>query len=364
MKFVQRAIYGLRYFSWVLFAVILLVALCEGISSLILIGRAIDWRGADLVRERIHTKHDSLLGWVNIPSLELPNAYGPGVRIRINGQGFRSDYDFESQVPEGKRRIICLGDSFTFGFGVSNGEAWCDRLREYDPRIETVNMGQGGYGVDQSYLWYKRDGLKLEHHVLVFAFITDDFDRMRYADFVGYAKPKLVLRGDTLDIEEAPTNPATFRIPWLTENMPHVMELRTVHLLARFRGARQNGPTHLRERLRTERDKLREIRELTVAILEELHHITKSNGRELVTLHLPMLEDYSQPISADWENYLEQELSVRGIPYLDLITEFKELNPNSIESYFTEGPYPHFSVKGNLWVAERLWSALKEHLPR
>ena len=28
-------------------------------------------------------------------------------------------------------------------------------------------MGQGGYGIDQAYLWYKRDGTKLDHDVQI-----------------------------------------------------------------------------------------------------------------------------------------------------------------------------------------------------
>ena len=61
-----------------------------------------------------------------------------------------------------------------------------------DPRLETLNMGQGGYGVDQAYLWYKRDAAKFEHQVHLLAFITDDFVRMQSDRFRGYGKPVIM----------------------------------------------------------------------------------------------------------------------------------------------------------------------------
>ena len=44
--------------------------------------------------------------------------------------------------------------------GVGNDDVWCKLLESIDNRIETVNLGQGGYGVDQAYLWYKRNSFK------------------------------------------------------------------------------------------------------------------------------------------------------------------------------------------------------------
>ena len=65
---------------------------------------------------------------------------------------------------------ISSGDSFTLGYGVNNEETWPTAFSKLDERFETINMGQGGYGVDQSYLWYKRDGLEFDHQIHLFAF--------------------------------------------------------------------------------------------------------------------------------------------------------------------------------------------------
>ena len=111
--------------------------------------------------ERRHTQYDPLLGWVNAPGLRVPDMYGPGIALSTNARGFRNEIEFEPHVPVGRTRVICSGDSYTLGYGVGNDQTWCQLLTRFDARIESVNMGQGGYGLDQAYLWYKRDGAVL-----------------------------------------------------------------------------------------------------------------------------------------------------------------------------------------------------------
>ena len=37
------------------------------------------------------------------------------IRFRINAQGMRADHDYSYSKPEGVKRIVSLGDSFTIG---------------------------------------------------------------------------------------------------------------------------------------------------------------------------------------------------------------------------------------------------------
>ena len=129
--------------------------------------------------ERLFTQYDRELGWVSLPNIYIPNVFGPGKYLRTNSQRFRSDTDFTPTVPPGKTRIICSGDSFTFGYGVDNDHAWPQSLAAVAPNIQAVNMGQGGYGADQAYLWYKRDGAALDHDIQILAVITPDLFRMQ-----------------------------------------------------------------------------------------------------------------------------------------------------------------------------------------
>lgn len=77
-------------------------------------------------------------------------------RWEINGAGHRGP---EPGVKVGDRaRIVALGDSFTFGYGVESEEAWPARLeavlaRRSGGAIEVVNLGVGGYGAVQEVAW-------------------------------------------------------------------------------------------------------------------------------------------------------------------------------------------------------------------
>jgi len=156
-----RRIAGLVLYN-IAATLVLLLAL-EGIASI-----NYDFREAFVsppFAESLYTAYDHELGWVNLPNVYLPNMYGPGNYLRTNSQRFRNNADFTTSVPPGKTCIICSGDSFTLGYGVDNDHTWPQLLASRTPNIEAVNMGQGGYGADQAYLWYKRDGVALDHNI-------------------------------------------------------------------------------------------------------------------------------------------------------------------------------------------------------
>ena len=160
--------------------------------------------------ERLHTEYEPLLGWINKPNVSINHMYGPNVFLKTNSQRFRNKDNFTTKVPKGKIRAICSGDSFTLGYGVDNDHTWCNLLETIDPRFQTVNMGQGGYGIGQAYLWYKRDGTRLDQDVHVFAFVTPDFSRMTMKLFLGIPKPILRLRNGGISVENVPVTRLSF----------------------------------------------------------------------------------------------------------------------------------------------------------
>ncbi len=61
--------------------------------------------------------------------------------IRINNLGFRgSNTSSEKQ----RKRVLLIGDSFTFGWGVELEQTWPHLLSEQYPNVEFLNLGQGG----------------------------------------------------------------------------------------------------------------------------------------------------------------------------------------------------------------------------
>lgn len=65
----------------------------------------------------------------------------------------------------GELRILAVGDSFTYGHGVQDDEAYPavveSMLRARGHDVQVLNAGVPGYNTDQAYTWTLRDGLDL-----------------------------------------------------------------------------------------------------------------------------------------------------------------------------------------------------------
>jgi len=326
----------------------LLFVFVEGASSILLLTGDLRKAARRPPTERIHTRYDPLLGWANIPGIAAQDLYGPSRGLRINSQGFRDSREFGVHVPAGKIRIVCLGDSFTLGYGVDDDHTWCHLLAAMDPRIETVNMGQGGYGLDQAYLWYARDGVKLDHDVLIFAFITEDFRRMQRKEFLGYGKPILRIRNDGLEARNVPVPRRSYYFPWLTRNAPLFRKLKTLELLERLLGtASPTGPP-------PDLPGDPETWKVALKIFDTLHATTRVHGGLLALVSLPDAADYQVDKSDHWRGSLRSEAGQKGFVFLDLVDEIRKLPADEVPGLYDY----HFNEKGNQWVARALYEKL------
>lgn len=332
-----------------LIVALLLFAMIEGLGSILIVAQEIVRTPA--VPEHSHAEHDEMLGWVNQPNVRLRDFYGPGVHVQTNAQRFRNSQEFTRTVPPGRIRLICSGDSFTFGYGVDNEQAWCQRLTALDARLETVNMGLGGYGVDQAYLWYMRDGTPLDHDVHIFAFLTDDFNRMRSDRFMGYGKPLLVVRNDSLGVVNLPV-PRTSRFTrWRALHGETLARLNVIRLARRM--FRLDAASHVAAIADD-----RQLREIVSRIFAELRRVNDAQHSRLVLVYLPGAWDYMGDATTDsWREFVRGEAERQNIRYLDLVEELRRVPPAEVDRLYA--PNAHFSVAGNDWAAEVLYRRLQ-----
>jgi hypothetical protein len=322
-----------------------LVAL-EGLSSLVLLGR--DLTQARGLAERFHTEYDSLLGWIHLPDVEIQDIYGPGRHLRTNAQRFRAEEPTTVEKPPGRYRILCAGDSFTLGFGVSDDATWCHLLQEDREEIQTVNLGQAGYGLDQAYLWYLRDGHPITHDALVFSFITDDFRRISLTSFEGYPKPRLRVREGGLVVENVPV-PRPFWRGWRARFGPAFRGLRASDLLRRgllVLGRSPSIPTD---------ESIREREVISHYIFRELASLGEREGRLVILVHLPSRYDDRSDHSAPWRQHVAASASGLGLTFFDLVEKIRQLPPLQVESLYRNG---HLNDAGNEWVASTLLDLL------
>lgn len=344
-----------------LLALGLVLALLEGAASLLYTawwGRTHWWSP---LPERAHTVYDPELGWASVPSHVASDVFGPGLHVTTNARGFRNAVEFEDAVPPGVRRVIALGDSFTLGYDVGDGDSWPAWLARLCPGLEVPNMGQSGYGIDQSYLWYKRDAGALAHDLLVLAFIDDDLRRVSTDSMAGYGKPVLALHDGALVPRNVPVPRAPFLWPALTQNVGLLEKLRVIELpralLARF--APQVAAS---AQATSDEDAAR----LDEAILRALRATAAERGARLVLVHLPHLATGAPSELAPLPEFavpVLERVAADGVPFVDLRVALERepdparralFQPDTVEN----GPGGHYSAGGNRFMA----SALAERL--
>jgi len=132
---------------------------------------------------------DPLLLWRLKPNLK--NVVWDFTVLSTNSEGLRADYPTRAK-PDGTFRIICLGDSVTFGYRVP--VVWPDKPTQFDPswlpfpmllekelraanpnrRIEVFPMAVPGYTSHQGLAWLKRDIAYLNPDIVITSFGWND----------------------------------------------------------------------------------------------------------------------------------------------------------------------------------------------
>jgi hypothetical protein len=333
-------------------ALIPLLFAAEGAASLALAWK--DARDEPVVLEMLHCQHDPDLGWSNKPLVRVKDLYGQGRTLTTNSLGLRSKEEYEVEVPEGRYRVICAGDSFTLGYGVDDAATYEAELEAAEPRLQAVNMGQGGYGVDQAYLWYKRDGAKLEHNLLLFAFIAPDFERMldeRFNDAL--EKPVLRVHGGELAVENVPVPEHEGSGEQGASVSDVLQRLKLGDLLRRF----TRTPLEEREAPQGTPFAFRETAELMLA---DLKRLTGERKSALALVQIPLRDRISgrpQEVAA-WLRGASERL---GVPFLDLSPAFDALPPGEIDLYYQ--PDGHLNALGNRLLARLLLERLPALVP-
>jgi lysophospholipase L1-like esterase len=132
---------------------------------------------------------DPLLLWRLKPNLD--QAYWDFTVVSTNAQSFRADYPI-GRKPAGTFRVVCLGDSVTFGYRVP--PVWPEKPKEYDPEwqpypmllerelrkanpsrsIEVFPMAVPGYTSHQGLAWLRRDIDYLQPDAVIASFGWND----------------------------------------------------------------------------------------------------------------------------------------------------------------------------------------------
>lgn len=272
-------------------------------------------------------------GWVLAP--DLRGVHAMPVRrektLSSNKGGLRGTTDYIYERIPGHRRVVVLGDSFTFGEDVSDDETYCARLARAMPGVDVINMGVHGYGYDQMLVTLEEDGVRYQPEVVVIGFLYADRDRGMLS-FRDFAKPRFVLRGDDLALTHSPVpSPEQVLAEWHS----------TFGDLIEILGARLGKEARERKSVA-----------LTRALLLRMTEVIRGIGAQPVLVYLPTGAELTDdgPVPNAQEAFLE-EVGQRGMARVvqmrpQFIDARRRGEPISPEGHY--GPLEHEVVARGL----------------
>lgn len=101
------------------------------------------------------------------------------VEVTTNAYGFRSAPITDKQADE--FRVLFLGDSVTFGWGVDQGAVFATRVADMlSPRlgrpVTTINTGVGSYNTDNQFKTLRRHHDALDPNIVVLLYVSNDIE--------------------------------------------------------------------------------------------------------------------------------------------------------------------------------------------
>ncbi len=274
-------------------------------------------------------------------------------RVKINSAHMR-DREYPVEKNADKKRIIAVGDSYVFGWGVEQDQAFTEILEDrLLKNTEVLNMGVSGYCGSQEVEWLAAQGVKYQPDVVLF--FTCGFP-------VSCISNNIFKNGQMVWVSESSPGPwARFRA-WAYRrsylfNFLYFFYSRSREILvsAFGRGARPAGPLKF-----ISSDDRPEYLSEGQSILEKLDSLSRKNGFKpiLVFFHeRHEAEDGLPEIEREDAAYLENFCRQRGWGFLDLteILRIKKLE-SGLSSYFK------YDVHWNRHGHEAVAAALADYL--
>jgi len=273
---------------------------------------------------------DPLLLWRLKPNLD--HAVWDFTVLSTNAQHYRADYPVREK-PNGTYRIVCLGDSVTFGYRVP--VVWPDKPTEYDRewlpfpmllekhlrsanpdrQIEVFPMAVPGYTSHQGLAWLKRDIDWLKPDMVIASFGWND-----------------VSVSDVPDREAIRTDWYPVTVRWLIDHSQAF-----AHITRWLR----NGNQHTKPRVRpVPRNSETEYTKNFSDIVD----LVKSRGARVVVFGAPYRDSTTNPPEAElmkkYRTALRNSMQQKQVPYLEVL-ELTEAAAPSNEGFFGELIHPN-----------------------
>ena len=215
--------------------------------------------------------------------------------VTINRKGFRGPEVSYARENAGKR-VLVLGDSLVWGFGVNFGDMFTTQMEKLLPNTQVVNLGVSGYSTDQELLLYQDEGRKYRADIVVIVVAANDrAGNERNVENLIYGKPRFIVRNGNLELTNNPVEETSWMkraAVWLTWRSFVLSQLHRTIYQAGATGAM--APEKIRERENSEITDSSGVNhkrtaplaawEITLRLLMEMKRTIEKDGAELLVV--------------------------------------------------------------------------------
>lgn len=289
---------------------------------------------------RLH-RYSEAYGWELRPGAV---ALVDGQRVSVNRLGQRGREHARARTPGG-RRLLMLGDSVAFGYGVGDEQTFSHLLERRG--FEVVNLAVPGYGTDQELLRLEREGLswRPDAVLLHFCLENDPVDnvspRFFYDDL--HPKPYFDLQDGGLVLRDAHVRlaPAGRAALWLRERS---------HLLNRLAPRPPPRGEQWRQRKAAVLGDERRARALTLRLVARAAESAAGAGARFILVVHPNREAFQH--GSPWRDALLALTLPQGARALDMAAAYRERGLRFRD--VTLEAIGHLSARGHEVAAEAL----------
>ena len=286
------------------------------------------WRYASEIKRPISNN--------KLPFHHFPNREGIyyGVNIATNSIGFR-DNEYSIEKYPGKKRILFLGDSFTFGWGVPLDSLYSklleQMLNEDGREIEVINAGIGNYNSRMEVELFKLKGMDLNPDLVILMYFINDVEPTpkRISSFSYFIRSKSYLYGVLFD---------------------RYLKLKTL-IFDNF-----SWRKYYTKLYSIDSEALLDNYES----LKELSNICKQNKIKLLIVNIPELRElknYPFPFATE---YIRKFANDNDVYFFDLLPHFRDYDPSSL---WVSNEDPHANSKTNMIIAKVIYEMISERGP-
>ena len=295
-------------------------------------------------------RYDETLGWRLVPGRSgVFRKQEFSARVEQSEQGLR-DRVYPYERVAGRKRVLVLGDSVVWCWGVEMSDCFTEIVEESLPDMEVIAAGVPGYGTAQEVLLYERELVRFNPDLVLLVFVGNDpSDNLDES-----IRPVFRMRDGELVLTNVPVPRRKSPLKeWLLANSRLHWQLNYGAQVVRYRLKMARDGTWLDRQqgyMPLSPGQEREAWEVTRALLDRLNRQVLADGGRL-----GLVLDGAPPTMV---GALVEFCDERDIPLLDLAPHIEAGQAGGRSAYLPLDP--HYSQHGNRIVAEAILGFLDE----